>query len=616
MLRGLAESWQGRRADVEAQAEEMAGAMRHYLEERTVPGAAPPPGDAARRAAESLARRWDPTWGGFGDAPKFPTPSNLFLLLEGAGEWPQAAEMLAGTLDQMARGGMYDQLAGGFHRYATDREWKVPHFEKMLYDNGLLLEVYALEHERSGSPEAARIARETAELLAREMTAPEGAFWSAIDAETHGHEGAYYVWTRAELDAALGPEDAAFLAPLYGFDRPPFFEGTRYVLHLPRPLDEEAARRRMAREDLLAEVGPLKERLLAARSRRERPATDDKILADWNGTAIAGLATAGRVLGEPALVERAARAADFVLRAMRPAGGPLLHSWRAGQGKVAAMLGDYAFLVHGLLALHRAMESGAEGSRDRSRWLDAAVELTLEQIERLGDPQGGFFAAGESRDVLFRSKDIFDGAMPSGNAMAALNLLELAELTGDPRFRSEARATLQAFAPVVESHPDAVRMLALAARRYERALGERETEAAAVHEREPYGGMAKLEEREERAVTCRVELGEPGDDGFRRFRLTIEVEPGWHLNANPASESFLVPTEVRSEGAEVRNLRYPVGTERELAYGQRPLAVYEGSVDIEGEARPQGPGAALILTYQPCDDSKCLPPVERRVPVG
>ncbi|MES1211827.1 MAG: thioredoxin domain-containing protein, partial [Acidobacteriota bacterium] len=254
----------------------------------------------------------------------------------------------------MARGGIWDQLGGGFHRYATDREWKIPHFEKMLYDNGFLLEIYARHHALTGDRQSARIVRETAAWIAREMTSPEGAFYSAIDAETHGHEGAFYVWTREEIYEALGREDFAFLAPVLGFDGPAFFEEEHYVLHLPERLEAAAAKRRMSEEDLVAEVKGMEAKLFEARARRERPLTDDKILTDWNGMAITGLAVAGALLGEREYVERAARAAGFILETMRPAGGPLLHAWRQGKGKIAAYLGDYAFLVRGLLALHRA----------------------------------------------------------------------------------------------------------------------------------------------------------------------------------------------------------------------------------------------------------------------
>ncbi|HEX5758584.1 MAG TPA: thioredoxin domain-containing protein [Thermoanaerobaculia bacterium] len=592
VLAGLAESWRTRRGDVEEQAGELAEAMRRYLEQRDRAAAAPPPPDVARRALDSLARRYDAAWGGFGEAPKFPTPSNLFLLLHWADRDPQAAAMLAGTLDQMARGGLYDQLAGGFHRYATDREWKVPHFEKMLYDNGLLLEVYARSHARSGDLETARIARETAAFLGRELSAPEGAFWSAIDAETDGHEGAYYVWARAELDAALGPEDAAFLAPLYGFDGPPFFEGDRYVLHLPAPVDELARRRQLGPAELLAEIAPLRQRLLAARERRPRPATDDKVLTDWNGTAVAGLATAGEALGDPQLVARAARAADFLLQELRPAGGPLLHAWRGGAAKIPAMLADYALLGHGLLALHRA-----SGER---RWLDAAAELTHEQIERLGDPgNGGFFTAGASADVLFRSKDIFDGAMPGANAVAALNLVELAERTRERKWLDPARRTLQAFGGLVASFPEGARTMAIAAERYAAVAGEDSRPAGDAAAAGARSAVGELEELGRQLVTTRLEVGEPGEDDWRPFRLTLGIAPGWHLNANPPANPSLIPTSLAAKGARFREVAYPPG--------DRPL--YEGEIAITGALVAEEPGARLLLTYQPCDESRCLPPV-------
>ncbi|MEO6191782.1 MAG: thioredoxin domain-containing protein, partial [Thermoanaerobaculia bacterium] len=595
VLEDLTLAWNTRRADVEEQAEEMGKAMAHFLEERSSPSHEPPPGTVALRALESLGRRFDSEWGGFGGAPKFPTPSNLYLLLELAGERPEAAEMLAASLDQMARGGIYDQLGGGFHRYATDREWKIPHFEKMLYDNGFLLELYAREHARTGDTQAARIVRETAAWLGREMTSPEGAFWSAIDAETHGHEGAFYVWSREELTAALGEEDSTFLGPLLGFAGPPFFEGSHYVLHLPERLDEVARKRRMPLEDLMRELDAGRAKLFAARAQRERPATDDKILTDWNGTLITGLAVAGKLLGEPAMVQQAARAAEFILGTMRPEGGPLLHVWRAGQGKIAAYLADYVFLVRGLLALHDAT--------GEARWLDAARAITREQVERLRDPQGGFFTAAASPDVLFRSKDVFDGAMPAANAVAVLNLIDLSVRTGDLVWRRGARTALSAFAEIAQAHPDGVRMLTLAARRYHEMGGGREEanaeygEERAAHERDARAGSGTLLEHEaERLVRPHLEMGEE-TDGWRPFRLTLEIAPGWHLQANPASEPYLVATEVRAEKGDLRNITYAEGERFESRFSSEAISVYSGRVEITGEVSG---GGKLVLTYQPC----------------
>ncbi|HWM91176.1 MAG TPA: DUF255 domain-containing protein [Thermoanaerobaculia bacterium] len=610
VLHGLSEAWRERRDEVDMQADEMAGAMGRYLEQRAQPAAAPPGPEVALRSLEALARRFDGQHGGFGGAPKFPTPSNLFLCLELADEREEAGEMLSATLDHMARGGIYDQLGGGFHRYATDREWNVPHFEKMLYDNGFLLELCAREHARTGDPQAARIVRETARWIEREMTSPEGAFWSAIDAETHGHEGAFYVWTRDEIFEALGREDAAFLAPILGFDGPPFFEEDQYVLHLPERLEQAAARRRMDPDELLREVKAIEERLFMVRARRDRPLTDDKVLTDWNGMVIAGLAVAGRVLGDASMLERAASAAQFVLDRMRSPEGVLLHAWRQGQGRITAYLDDYVFLVRGLLALHEAQGDEA--------WLRAAADLTQEQIQRLKDPEGGgFFVAAESPDLLFRSKDVFDGATPAGNAVAVLNLLELAERTGNSLWRIEARASLQAFAPMIQGHPDGARMMSIAARRYHEAeTGTTvSVEERAAHEREAgAAGVEKLAHAAAELVKVRLDERAEAVGGWHPFRLVLEVAPGWHIQANPASEEFLVPTEVTAEGgAEVRGLRYPEGEEVEAGFaGGQPLAVYGGRVEIAGEVSGSG---RLVVRFQPCDDSRCLPPVERAVAV-
>ena len=301
--------------------------------------------------------------------------------------------MLAATLDPMARGGIYDQFGGGFHRYSVDRDWRVPHFEKMLYDNALLLEVYARDFARTGAPERARVARETAGFLLRELAAPEGGFWSALDAETDGHEGAFYAWRRGELEAALGAEDAAFAAPLLGCDGEPFFERDGYVLHLPKPVEVLARERRMTAEQLLAELAGPRARLLAVRGARPRPATDDKILTDWNGLAVAGLAVAGRALGEPAWVARAARGAEFLLAAMRPAGGPLCHVWRGGPARIDAYLGDYAGLLRGLLALAEADGAArwiavAARARRRDDRAPAGARRRLLQRRRLPRPAG------------------------------------------------------------------------------------------------------------------------------------------------------------------------------------------------------------------------------------
>jgi uncharacterized protein YyaL (SSP411 family) len=610
VLMSLAAAWKERRGDIDAQAKELDGALRQVLEERTgLPGPTGSPVASGRlpgpealdHSLLDLERSFDGTWGGFGSAPKFPTPGNLFLLLELADSQPQAARMLETTLDRMARGGIYDQLGGGFHRYATDREWKIPHFEKMLYDNGLLLEAYALEWRRSADPEAERVLRETAAFLARELTAPEGGFWSALDAETDGREGAFYAWRREQLREVLSEEEVGFLAPLYGFDGPPFFEG-EYVLHLPRPLAEQAERRRKSRDELLAEIEPLRWRLFEARGARKRPLTDDKLLADWNGTAIAGLARAGEVLQDAGLVAQAARAAEFVLRTMRPSGGSLIHSWRAGRSGPAAFLSDYAFFVRGLLALERASGEG--------RWLEVATELASEQEDRLGDPAGGFFVAEVRDDLLYRSKEVFDGAMPGANSVAALNLVELAERTGESRWALAAQDCLRAFSNLVDSHPAAVRTMALVAGRLHRLTRDRADLFVEPSSPAPHGLESK--------VSASLEVDPPAEDGWRGFTLELEIEDGWHIYPPGTTAGLGGPTAVEGDGVELRELTFPRGVERSPVPTEPPLRIYEGRVVIRGELRSGADEGRLAVSFQPCGEQRCLAPsrIELRPSLG
>ena len=620
VIRSLGQAWAERRDEIRQHAEEVAGTMERFLQERIEASDDPPPPEVARRSLESLTAGFDPQWGGFGSAPKFPTPSNLYLLLELAGtaepaegkpaEATRAGKMLHETLDQMARGGIYDQLGGGFHRYSTDREWKVPHFEKMLYDNGFLLEIYAREHARTGDPEMARVVRETAQWIAREMTSPQGALFSAIDAETDAREGAFYVWTREEMEQVLGEEDFQFLAPVYGFDGPPFFEGEEYVLHLPERLDEVARRRRMSLDELSIELAPLTRKLFEARAERPRPLTDDKVLTDWNGIAIAGLAHAGRLLEEPGMVDQAAGAARFLLDELRPREGSLLHTWRQGEAKLPAFLSDYVFLVRGLLALHRA--TGEE------EWLTRAAALTDEQIERLGDPRGGFFDAAEGDDLLFRTREIFDGALPAGNSVAALNLLTLSErFEGEraKRYRKTAERTLEAFGGLVTSYPEGVRMMAVAAHRFGGRGRDGDTAGPAEKTSTPTpGAPGDLDAEARQAVRVRARFeDEAGEkDGWRPFRLELAIRDGWHVNANPASHEFLIPTRAEGKGSELREVSYPEAGTLRADYADEEISVYEGSVELSGELRGE---PTLAVTWQACDAERCLRPVTVEVAV-
>jgi uncharacterized protein YyaL (SSP411 family) len=414
--------------------------------------------DLVQGALDAAKEEYDPVHGGFGNpqrgfrGPKFPQAPLLDFLAYSAerGKKETAGPMLTNTLDRMAMGGIYDQLGGGFHRYSTEREWKVPHFEKMLYDNAQLVSIYSRAFRLTKNPTYRRVVDETLQFIAREMTSPQGAFYSALDADSDNEEGKYYIWTADEIEPLLPKEQATLFKKVYGVDAGPNFEGKYNILFLAKP-----------EEGVLSCLQPARLKLLQARSKRARPLLDTKVVTGWNGLMIAGYGDAAVALGEPRYAEIAERAAGFLLKNLRSKDGALLRTFSVttdGQGhaKLNAYLEDYAFLVHGLLAHHDAT--------GKKQWLDEAAALTNTMIDRYGDKtNGGFFFTSHDHEELFvRTKDQYDGATPCGNSMAALNLVRLAQKTGDARFAKEAERTLQAFGRQLQANPGSLNTMAQA----------------------------------------------------------------------------------------------------------------------------------------------------------
>ncbi len=596
VLEGLQRAWTERRQEVLQQAARVAGAVRQGLAGRAGDGVLPG-ADAFASAVAELKGRYDNEHGGFGQAPKFPSPSSLLLLWRAAETGDaQAEEMVLDTLRKMGRGAIYDQLDGGFHRYTLDAAWRVPHFEKMLYDNAHLGELLAVTAAASGDPELQRLARGTFDFILRQMTLDNGAFKSAIDAETDAVEGAYYIWTRSELEAALEPGGFELLSPIFGLDREPNFEEDHYTLYLTDSLAAHAERLGISRAALLERLEPELIRLGRVRSRRRFPLVDDKVLVDWNGMMIAALARGGERLGEPRYVEAAARAASFLLT-LRDGDGIQLHAWRRGEAKIRAFLDDYAFFVRGLLAL-------AEVTGEQS-WLAEAERLSEELERRLRDPRGGYFMSAARPDLLVQVRSMTDGAIPSGNGIAVLNLVRLAELTGKVTYRLRAAAALEAFAPDLDSHPGAAPTVALAVERYRSGLtgGPRLTATGAI-------SPGSIESLADEVVQTELTSGDAGSDGWRDFQVALEIREGWHVNANPASFDYLVPT--RIEGA-VRRLVYPPAETYRFAFAKEELSVYSGRASIRGKLAPDE--SSLRVVYQACDDRRCLPPVTRTLAI-
>ena len=405
------------------------------------------------QAVRELEDRFDERCGGFGGAPKFPPSGSLSLLLRvwrkrgGEGEGGEdLLRMVEKTLNHMAKGGMYDQLGGGFHRYSTDDRWLIPHFEKMLYDNALLAPVYLEAYQVTGNEFYARVARETLDYVLREMRDARGPFFSTQDADSEGVEGKFFVWRPEEIRDHLEEGPAELFCRYYDVTDAGNFEHGQSALHVDRPLDEVARELGLGAGEAEAMLAEAKKELFEVRERRIKPALDDKILTSWNGLMISAMAKGAQVLDDARYAEAAGRAADFVLSEMTE-GDLLLRTHRGGRSKLNAYLDDYAFLASGLLDLY-------ETTFDL-RWLREAKRLMLVLIEYFWDGrEGGFYFTGKNHEpLLTRSRSGIDGAIPSGNAVAAGALLRLGVLTGEEAFRQKGVELLRAFGAVMEKAP-------------------------------------------------------------------------------------------------------------------------------------------------------------------
>jgi uncharacterized protein YyaL (SSP411 family) len=454
VLEAVAEAWGSRRHELEEQGRRVAANLGRTSALRE--SSDPLREEILQRATAQLRQSFDAEWGGFGAAPKFPQPATLeFLLRCHLRGYAGALDMVAGTLERMARGGIHDQLGGGFHRYATDRRWLVPHFEKMLYDNAQLARLYTRSWQVIGWPLGEWVARRTIEYVLRELRHPDGGFFSSQDADSEGREGTFFVWSheefvdcvRSALDGQDDPDGLARgVAAYLGVEERGNWEGTN-VLWKPVTIETAAGVAGVSAERMSEANEVARLALLDRRERRARPGTDDKILAGWNGLAISALAEAGRVFGEPRYVEAAVAAAEFVLMTLRDADGRLLRSWRDGRATGPGYLEDHAMLAEACLTLY-------ETTFDE-RFFVEARRLADDMLELFRDPDhGGFYQTGSHAErLVVRPKDLFDNAVPSGNSVAAEVLQRLGYLTGEPRYERAAVSALRVVRDLMERAP-------------------------------------------------------------------------------------------------------------------------------------------------------------------
>ncbi|GAC1674894.1 MAG: thioredoxin domain-containing protein [Ktedonobacteraceae bacterium] len=464
VLMSIADAYTNHRAEIEEQANQLAEYLRQHsdapLRNRKGASASSPLLTSFAAASQNLSESFDATNGGFGRAPKFPNTMSLEFLLRvhlhrGAGEitTPLTAglttelEIIESSLQHMARGGIYDQLGGGFHRYSVDTKWLAPHFEKMLYDNALLCQIYLHTYLVTNEPFYRQIVEETLDYVVREMTSPEGGFYSTQDADSEGEEGKFFLWTPAQVEGILGAQDAALFMRYYDVTPQGNFEG-KNILHVEQEAQTVADEANISLDELLATLKRGRAALFEAREQRIKPARDEKILTSWNGLMLRSFAEAARYLDRADYLQVAVNNAHFLLTTLRQ-DGRLLRTYKDGRARLNGYLEDHTFLADGLLALY-------EASFD-TRWFVEARSLIDQAIALFADEQnGGFFDTGNDHETLVsRPKDIMDNATPAGNSMAMIVLLRLAAFTGESSYRQHADSYLQPIADVMTQHPQA-----------------------------------------------------------------------------------------------------------------------------------------------------------------
>jgi len=432
-------------------------------------------------AVGQLRRSFDSNYGGFGQAPKFPHPMDLQLLVRLAERSGQQGplDMVRLTLDRMAGGGIYDHLGGGFARYSVDARWLVPHFEKMLYDNALLTGAYLDAYLNTGDENYSRVVRETLDYIIRDMTDPAGGFYSTEDADSEGHEGLFYTWTPDEIEAVLGHRRGTTFGRVYDVSDVGNFEG-RNILNLPKTLEQCAKILDREPAELATELADDREKLFAAREKRVHPGKDDKVIVAWNGLMIDAMARAGAALNEPEYVITADEVAGFICGRMRRDDGKLLHTFRKGHAKLEAYLDDYASLANSLVTLYEA--------NFKERWIDEAVQLMEIVLKEYSDPNGGgfFYTAAGHEQLIARNKELTDSSTPSGNALAATALLRLGRLLGRGEYLDAAESAMAAALPIMQRAPTAAGQMLLA---LDRRLGP-------AHELVLVGDMARDETKQ------------------------------------------------------------------------------------------------------------------------
>ncbi len=543
-----------------------------------------------QQALKQIYSIFDSYQGGFGEATKFPREPWLFLFLDasyGAAQKSDALTVLRTSLTHMALGGIYDQLGGGFHRYATDPYWTVPHFEKMLYNQAQLVRLYLQADTLQPDLLYRRVAQQTLDFLLAEMHSADGAFYAALDADSEGEEGRYYLWQVEDFKKILGQEDGRFAAEIFDVDEYGEVEGAN-VLYLRQSPEDWVAEHKITQDQLFQRLDKIRHKLKQARDKRVRPARDEKIIMSWNALAITALAEAAHHLEQPRYLKAAVRAADFIWTTMQNKKG-FLRIYFRGKATGMAQLKDYAFYLQALITLYDIQQD--------EKWLQRAKKvLSIMQRDFADSKKGGFFQAANNMDVpvLVRAKSAFDKTLPAGNAIAAQMLVRLTRRTGDPVYEKKARAVLAAFAADMREVPSAHAGLLIAA--HELTHGEQALPLYAAR------GHARIDAFIRKLSGNRY-----------RLQVNLQLDQGWHVNAHVPLEDYLIPTRIGMADSvqwKIKKVDYPPPQQLLLGFSEQPLALYQGQSTIEASLIKGNTkiNPVIQLHLQACNNSLCLPP--------
>ena len=586
LLSQIAQAWEQQPDQLNTQAERIAQAVANHNEAKAKGEAIT---DAlTKQAVQENLDSFDARFGGFSAAPKFPhEPTLLFLLDQNRRHIDQSVTTaLRKTLDAMAQGGIYDQIGGGFARYATDAHWLIPHFEKMLYNQALLARAYTQSWQQTGNDADQRVARQTLDYVLRDMTTPSNGFYSATDADSEGEEGLFFLWTTEQINTLLKPDDATFVIKLFGISKQGNFEGQN-ILNLPVSLATFAEQSKLAIAEVYQRLDKIREIMRLEREKRIHPLRDDKVVTAWNGMMITALAEAGDALQEPRYTSAAIKAAEFLWKLHRKPDNSL---WRASlndNASIPASQEDYAYLAESFLSLYDV--SG------ETHWLERAKALTDTMLEKFWDAkEGGFFMNEPSQAVpiLARPKDLNDGAIPSGNSVALRVLAMLTRRTDDLNYENRARNTLGALAGSVKTYPASYGYL---------LMGRDELE---------HGATGSIQYAAKGAVRITSKNTQNGV-----VTISLSMQSGWHINAHKPLDADLIATTITLPETEtgwlLQSVIYPEPVIKTLQFQQQPLALYEDTASLQVQLKATAQHNHLVplqINLQACNDQHCLAP--------